>query len=229
MSDQLIGFTFSAAWLWLILGTLFRIFIWLRARTDLSIVLAPAPTTNAGIARRLLLEILVFRSLWRASPITGIASLALHYGLLLILLMHLRFLFDTLPLWVVPFIQFSLWFALASALGIVVLLIRRVVIDRIRYVSSPSDYLHLLLLLAIVVSGSLLKRVWPTDLQAVGEFLRGTFHISWQPLPAHAGLMVHLLLVLLLLLVFPISKLVHGLGIVFTPTFVQKDRNGKSK
>ena len=85
------------------------------------------------------------------------------------------------------------------------------------------------LLGAILVSGTLLKRVWPTDLARVGAWLRGTLALDWQPLPAHAGLWTHLGLVAALLLVFPISKLVHAPGVAFAPTFHQRDRAGRGR
>lgn len=225
--DRIIGIAFTAAFIWVVLGTLFKTFVWMRSRSSLTIVLAPAPTSYLGVAGRLLLELFTFRSLWRASPLTWIASLAMHYGFLLILLMHLRFVFKNLPLWLVPLIQYSGWAALCMLGGLSILFMRRVLVDRIRYVSSPSDYLHLLLLFFLALSGVLLKRIWPTDLYAAGEFLRGALSFSWQPLPDHTGLLVHVLLVLLLLLIFPVSKLVHGIGILFAPTFVQRDAAGK--
>ncbi len=223
--DHGIGIAFSLALLWLLIGCGYRMVIWLRARSDLSLALGSAPRNRFGVVTRLFLELFIFRSLWRGDRITWAASIAFHYGLLLVLLMHLRFVINPLPLWLVPIIGISLWGSLAMLIGLSLLLIRRVLVDRIRYISSPSDYLHLLMLLAIAVSGLILKRVWPTDLYQVGEFLRGSIHFSWQPLPGHGGLITHLVLVLVLLLVFPISKLMHGIGIAFAPTFVQRDRH----
>jgi len=221
--DIALGVAYTLALLWLVCGTVFRTTIWLRSRSRFLIPLAPAPVSHAGVAGRLALELFTFRSLARASKTTWLASLAFHYGLLWLLFVHLRFVFEVLPLFLVPFIQFSGLASLCFMLGLSVLLLRRLLVDRIRYISSPSDYLHLLLLLAIGLSGTLLKRVWPSSLTEVGEFLRGVFTLGWAPLPDHAGLLLHLLLVLVLMLIFPISKLVHGVGVVFSPTFNQRD------
>lgn len=108
-------------------------------------------------------------------------------------------------------------------LGLFILLLRRVLVDRVRYISSPSDYLHLVLLMSIALSGFALKRYWPVNTSSVGEFLRGAITLQWQSLPDSAVLVVHLLCVLLLFFVFPISKLLHGIGIVFSPTLNQRD------
>jgi nitrate reductase gamma subunit len=44
-----------------------------------------------------------------------------------------------------------------------------------------------------------------------------------QPLPVHPGLMIHLLLVALLMILFPFSKLLHAPGVFFSPTRNQAD------
>lgn len=225
MFDIAFGIVYSLALLWLLAGTVFRTTIWLRSRSRFLIPLTPAPRSNSGVAARLALELFIFRSLARASKITWLASLAFHYGLLWVLIVHLRFVFDTLPLVLLPFIHYSGWATFCLLAGMLVLLARRLLVDRIRYISSPSDYLHLLLLLAIALSGTLLKRVWPANLFEVGEFLRGAIRVHWAPMPDHIGVWVHLTLVLVLLLVFPVSKLIHGVGIVFSPTFNQRDRS----
>lgn len=225
--DYVVGIAYTAALIWLISGTLFRVVVWLRSRSELSIPLAPAPSTRVGVAGRLALELFIFRSLWRASRITWAASLAFHYGLLLVLLMHLRFVVDYLPIWLLPVLRISGWATVALMTGLLALFLRRCLVDRLRYISAPSDYLHLVLIMSIAASGILLKRVWPTDLYQVGNFLRGALTFSWQSLPDHIGLVVHLMLVLLLLLIYPISKLVHSAGIFVTPTFTQRDSRGK--
>ena len=219
---------FTLAIGWFVLGTAWRVRVWLVTPSPLPIPLAPAPRGRAGVAARLTVEILLFRSLARASLATWAPAILFHYGLLVVLIVHLRFLFPVLPTWLVPFLVASGWATLATALGLGALLARRAFVDRVRRVSAPSDYLHVVLLLAIVASGAALKRLWPVELYPVGEFVRGVATLDWQPLPLagtmpHAGLLVHLLGVLALLLVFPISKLVHAPGIAFAPTFHQRD------
>lgn len=220
---------YAVALVWLVAGLGLRVANWVRTPQPSPIPIAPAPRGYAGVVMRLLAEVLLFRSLARANRTTWAASVAMHWGLLLVLVVHLRFLAPVLPLRLVPFLAISGWATLAALTGIAVLGARRALVDRMRYISVPSDWGHLLLLAAILVSGTLLKRAWPVDLAAVGRWLRGTLGFDWQPLPAHAGLLVHLGLVALLLLVFPISKLVHAPGIVFAPTFHQRDRAGRGR
>ena len=205
---------------------LFRLWQWVSTPSPLPIPLSPAPRTRTGVTVRLLTEILTFRALARGDKLTWGLSLLFHYGLLLVVLMHVRFLIPVLPVFMVPILFISGWAALASTIGLGGLLLRRFANDRLRYISAPSDYLHLVLLLLIVGSGVLLKRVWPVDLFAVGQFLRGTLTLAWQPLPSSFGVYLHVSLVLLLIIIFPISKLVHGPGILFSPTLNQRDPHG---
>ena len=54
-------------------------------------------------------------------------------------------------------------------------------------------------------------------------FFLGLMLFSWQELPADPVLLVHLTLVASLMIVFPVSKLLHAPGILFSPTLNQAD------
>ena len=92
-----------------------------------------------------------------------------------------------------------------------------------RYISTPSDHLHLALLIAIGATGLGMRFVRPTDIVGVKAFILGLMRLEIQPLPADPVLLVHLALVALLLIVFPISKLMHAPGLFFSPTRNQAD------
>jgi len=62
-----------------------------------------------------------------------------------------------------------------------------------------------------------------TDIVAVKAFFLGLVRFDWQPLPAGTVLYAHLSLVLLLLVIFPFSKLLHAPGLFFSPTRNQVD------
>nr|MDJ0957860.1 hypothetical protein [Arenicellales bacterium] len=76
----------------------------------------------------------------------------------------------------------------------------------------------LLLIIAITASGLLMKYVWHTDIVALKKFVLGMMAFSWAPLPADPLLIIHLILVVILMLVFPFSKLLHAPGVFFSPT-----------
>ncbi len=107
--------------------------------------------------------------------------------------------------------------------GLVGLLARRIVVDRVRYISSPSDHLFLLLLLGIGGSGLFMKYVAHTYIVALKACTLGLILFDWQPLPADPILLTHLSLVAALMIVFPFSKLLHAPGLFFNPTRYQVD------
>jgi nitrate reductase gamma subunit len=107
--------------------------------------------------------------------------------------------------------------------GLAGLWARRFLVDRVRTISTPSDHLHLALLIAIGLSGLAMRFVAPTDIVAVKAFMLGLARFSIQPLPADPLLLLHLTLVATLMIIFPISKLLHAPGLFFSPTRHQTD------
>ncbi|GIT23983.1 MAG: hypothetical protein CM1200mP41_00270 [Gammaproteobacteria bacterium] len=67
--------------------------------------------------------------------------------MLIALLEHLRYISEPVWWWIVAIQWIGLYAGIAMCLGLVGLAVRRIVVDRIRYISAPSDHLMLLLLL----------------------------------------------------------------------------------
>ncbi|MCG6887911.1 MAG: respiratory nitrate reductase subunit gamma, partial [Proteobacteria bacterium] len=99
----------------------------------------------------------------------------------------------------------------------------RIFVDRVRYISSPSDYLMLLLILGIAVTGMMMSFVAHTDIVHLKEFILGLIYFNWQPVPTDPLLLIHLSLIIVLMIIFPISKLLHAPGVFFSPTRNQVD------
>ncbi|MBU1691209.1 MAG: respiratory nitrate reductase subunit gamma, partial [Gammaproteobacteria bacterium] len=112
-------------------------------------------------------------------------------------------------------------FAMVAGLG--GLWARRFLVDRVRYISTPSDHLMLVLLIGIGLTGLGMSFVAHTDIVGVKDFFLGLMVFDLRPLPADPVLLVHLSLVALLMVIFPISKLLHAPGIFFSPTRNQTD------
>ena len=189
----------------------------------LKIPTTPAPTTTSGVAFRLAREVVLFESLFKANKWIWVFGWIFHFGLLLVLLRHLRYFVNPVPE-VLAFIQpFGILAAFAMVAGLAGLWARRIVVPRIRYISAPSDHLMLALLLAIGLSGMAMKFVAHTDIVAVKAFFTGLMTLELRPLPADPLLIVHLTLVAVLMIIFPFSKLVHGAGLFFSPSRNQVD------
>lgn len=216
--SALFSVLFYAAFVVLVAGVLRRALIYKRTPSPLVIPTTPAPVTRAGVAGRMFREVVFFESLFKGSKWSWLFGWLFHFGMLVVLVRHLRYFTDPVWGWVALMQWLGVYAGMAMLLGLTGLLIRRAAVDRLRYISAPSDYLMLILLIAIAGTGLLMKYVWHTDIMALKAFVLGMMTFQWAPLPADPLLLLHLLLVIVLMLVFPISKLLHAPGIFFSPT-----------
>ena len=153
------GILFWVATLILVIGVANKVRLYWNTPSPLKIPTMPAPRTQQGVVLRIAREIFLFQSLYRADKLLWIISIVFHYCMLLIVLRHLRYFLD--PVWgIIGFIQpFGLYASFGFVLALVGLLARRFLIDRVRYISAPSDYLMLVLLIVIGGSGLMMKFV----------------------------------------------------------------------
>jgi nitrate reductase gamma subunit len=214
---------FLGATLVLVLGLARKIVQYARTPAPLKIPTTPAPVNQTGVVLRMFREVVLFESLFKSTKWTWIFSWMFHMGLFLVLARHVRYFID--PVWLpIQLIQpFGKYAGFAMVAGLAGLLIRRVFVDRVRYISSPSDYLWLLLLIFIGVSGATMTFLIHTDVVAVKQFFTGFWTFSGGDLPMDPILLVHLALVAVLMLLLPFSKLLHIPGVFFSPTRNQVD------
>jgi nitrate reductase gamma subunit len=219
---------FYLATILLVFGLVRKIVQYAQTPAPLKIPTTPAPVTKSGVVVRMASEVVLFNSLFKSSKWTWIFGWMFHLSLLLAFFRHLRYVISPdsflWPLVNLEIVQsFGKYAGFAMIIGLLGLFGRRIFVDRVRYISSPSDYLMLLLLLAIGGSGMLMSFVAHTDIVHLKEFMLGLIYFDWQPLPADPQLLIHLSLIILLMIIFPISKLLHAPGVFFSPTRNQVD------
>ena len=206
---------------------------------------APIDNPDTGImaAIRVAIEALTFRSLLRNSRshvsagrlefsearLLWLASLALHWSLLVIVLRHLRFVLQPTPFFVPPLDALDGFLRIGAppllitdvllVAALLYLLGRRLANPLLRYMSLLTDYFALLLLLGIALSGMAMRYAAPVDLVSVKQLALAlaAFH-PVVPLAPSALLLVHLLLVSTLAIYLPFSKLAHFGGVFLSPT-----------
>ncbi|MBD3609226.1 MAG: respiratory nitrate reductase subunit gamma [Gammaproteobacteria bacterium] len=194
-----------------------------RTPAPLKIPTTPAPVTKGGVVVRMAKEVVLFASLFKSNKWIWIFGWMFHFALLLVLLRHLRYFTDPVWEWVALIQPFGKYAAFAMLAGLAGLWARRIVVDRVRYITGPSDHLMLALLVGIGITGALMTYVSHTDIVAVKAFFIGLITFNWQPLPTDGVLLAHLGLVVALMIVFPFSKLLHAPGVFFSPTRNQVD------
>ncbi len=204
------------------------------------------PHTTLGVIGRMALEILFFRSLFRNTRselqkgprlVYGntkwlwLAGLAFHWSFLLILMRHLRFFTDPVPVFVLLLQEMDGFFQIYVPVlymtdilivgALTYLFLRRVVIPQIRYISLAADYFPLFLILGIAVSGVLMRYFIKVNVMDVKELTMSL--VAFRPvIPAGSGIglifWIHLLFVCTLVAYFPFSKLMHAGGVFLSPT-----------
>lgn len=204
-------------------GVAFRIYEYIRTPAPLLIPTTPAPTTNSGVVMRMAREVVLFESLFKSNKWIWLFGWLFHVGLALVLLRHVRYFQEPVWFWVEFLQPFGKYASFMMIAGLAGLWARRFLVDRVRYISTPSDHLMLALLIAIGMSGMSLTFVAHTDIVALKAFALGLLTFDWHPVPADGALLIHLALVALLMIIFPVSKLLHAPGIFFSPTRNQKD------
>jgi nitrate reductase gamma subunit len=207
----------------LVFGLAYRIYTYAKTPAPLKIPTTPAPTTQSGVVLRMAREVVFFESLFKGNKWIWIFGWTFHFGLFLVTLRHLRYFMD--PVWTpIQLIQpFGIYAGFAMVFGLAGLWARRFLVDRVRYITAPSDHLMLGLLILIGLTGLMMSFVWHTDIVAVKNFFLGLMTFTLNPLPTDPLLLLHLLLVVVLMLVFPFSKLLHAPGLFFSPTRNQVD------
>ena len=207
----------------LILGLAARVRRYARTPVPLKIPTTPAPVTRTGVVARMAKEVVFFESLFKASKWSWLFGWIFHAALLLVILRHLRYFTDPVWFWVTWAQPAGIYAGFAMLAGLAGLWVRRIAVERIRYISAPSDHLMLLLLIGIAATGLMMKYVAHTDIISLKAFVLGLVYFDWQAIPADPVLLVHLSLVLVLMIVFPYSKLLHAPGVFFSPGRNQVD------
>jgi nitrate reductase gamma subunit len=219
----LAGFGFLA-------GLGYRLVSWRRAPPPPPMTLYP--TLGSG-PMGLVKQALFFPGLYRSDRILWFLSWTFHAFLALALLGHLRVatglidrLLASLGIGSSGVAAFSA--AAGSLAGIVllatvaILLARRLVVARAREISGIPDFFALLLLLAVVVSGDLM-RLGGQPIDLIQTRAWAVSLLSFSPVvPSHPAFLLHVFCAEVLILYMAFSKLMHFGGIFFTLALIKK-------
>ncbi len=207
-----------------------------------------SPYSTFGVIGRMALEILLFRSLFKNNRVgfsdgggyqkiyykwvvwLWLFAILFHYAFLVTVVRHLRFFTEPVPFFVemlstvdgimqvgAPgmFLSGVVLLAMAS-----LLLVRRIALPKLKYMSLAADYFPLLLIIGIAITGILMRHFVKVDVGAVKELTMGlaTFRPSIPEGGISAVFYVHLFFVSILLAYIPFSKLMHMGGVFLSPT-----------
>ncbi len=202
------------------------------------------PSSTLGVIVRMAFEVFLFRSLFRntRTELRGgpklsyasakwlwMAGLAFHWTFLIILVRHLRFFLEPVPFPIKILESLDSFFQVGAPLlyltdvifllAVTYLLLRRLFIPTLRYISLPADYFPLFLIIGIGATGVLTRYFFKVSVIGVKELTMGLVTLN-PKIPEGIGVIfyIHLFLVSILFAYFPFSKLTHMAGVFLSPT-----------
>lgn len=205
-----------------VLGVAWRIVRWCQAPAAATTLFPTARTTATG-RRRLAVEVCLLRGAHASDFWLWAGAWPLHVALLLLAVGHVRAFVDFPGLWrslgLTPAAVDTLAAVSGGAVGLVAmaacfyLLGRRLLVKRVREITRSEDMLTLLLLLAVILSGNIMRFGPHTDLPAIRAYFASLASLHAVPMPDVPGFATHFLLVQLLAVWAPWSKLMHMPGL----------------
>jgi len=220
----------------LLIGTIWRLWQWFSVPLPLRIGLSPSPQTQCSFLGRIAGEVLVFKTFFSSDRARWFIIWPFHLVALLTIVHHLLgFSQDLLvkagaavnlsAMSVALFIlALSAWFLIIFLFYILIYRISR---SEVRKMSSFSDYFALFLILGVIIAGTYMTFFSYTTSTAnwsdtALRWAQGlvTFHPS--PIGSLA-FSIHFLLVQILFIYFPFSKLFHPLGQIASTMMTPKE------
>ncbi len=220
---------FAGAMIW-------RVRTWVRLSQP-AMTLFPAPPTAQANTVNTVQEALFFKSLFKADRALWTFAWVFHAVLALVFIGHLRVVANVDGLFTGMGMSetsiHSMSAGIGGAAGVVLcvtgllLLGRRLFLQRAREISGPGDYAALALIGAILVTGNMM-RFGPGhfDLGLTRDYFAGlaTFSgVAGAEALRHNVFLFHMGLAFLLVMVIPFSKILHFGGIFFTQQLLRKN------
>jgi nitrate reductase gamma subunit len=213
-------------------GMAYRLRAWKKAPQPAKMTLFPAGEPGANVGK-VISEALLFPSLFKGDKSLWAMSWVFHATLALVFFGHMRVLTGAIDRLLIGFGMTAdgvTWMSstFGGAAGVilaataVLLLVRRFTVQRAREITLVGDFVILALLLAIIMTGNLMRF-------SGSHFDLAQTHVwAWSVLtfspkvPADGMFLWHALLAQLLIIFIPFSKILHFGGIFFTQALVKR-------
>lgn len=220
-----------------LVGMFYRFYTW-KALASPPMTLFPAPPTERDNTINTVKEVLFFKSLFSGDRVLWVIAWVFHAVLLLIFFGHFR-VFTGMIDSTLQFLGMSpagitaMSGGAGGAAGLLILLAtillvaRRMTLPRVREITGPADYIALLLIAAIIITGNMMRFVAAQHFELAESreyfFNLASFgNVMEAAALQHDMFLLHMCLALLLILCMPFSKILHFGGIFFTHQLLRK-------
>jgi len=216
-------------------GMAYRFYTWKKLPSP-PITLFPAPPNEKANAVNTLLEAVLFKSMFKGDRVLWVFAWVFHAVLLLIFVGHFRVFTNVDGLLMKLGMSEEAIRAMSAGAGgaaglaillaTILLLARRLAVPRVRDITGLADYLALLLIGAIIITGDMMRfGAEHFDLAITREYFANLAlfgHVSGAPLLKNNVFLLHMCLALLLIACIPFSKILHFGGIFFTHQLLRR-------
>lgn len=176
--------------------------VWCRASDNIKDLAHPDKRTGPIVLVLTLLDLLFFRRLFNSDKALWFGSWPFHLCMLLVILRHMKYFMEPVPVCVRYVQPFGLAAGYALPFTAAYLIIFRLLSDKKDYV-SPSNYFVLASVLLISISGVLMRTYFRAGLPDVKGFIMGILTFSPQAVPASPLFILHFLMLIVLIPVLP--------------------------
>ncbi|MCP4727034.1 MAG: hypothetical protein GY863_18485 [bacterium] len=210
-------------------GMIYRIRIWMKLPKP-GMTLFPAPENGTFIC--VLKETFFFPGLFKSDKVFWGGAWFFHVLLFFIFIGHVRVVTDFPALWAAIGLSTegvnTMSATTGGAAGVLIfiltifLLIRRLSVQRVKEITSSGDYLTLMLVMAILMTGNIMRFGEHFDLAITREYFSSLFTFSLLTFPENNMFLLHFFLAQLLIVYIPFSKLLHFGGIFFSQSLIRR-------
>lgn len=204
-------------------GIVYKLVCWLAVPAPFPATVFPVPGSLSDRWSVFLQEILLFKSLYRHNKLLWLLSWMMHGSLALIVAGHIvGIYFFGQQFTVLGFSReasraLSYFSGMAAGTVLIIalfgLMVRRLYDDAARATSDWSNYLEIGLLVGIALTGIGLRlSITGYDFVLIRDYIAGIVLFHPLPIPGSLWFWWHFLLVNILMMYLPYSKLIHGLG-----------------
>ncbi len=213
----------------------YRLYVW-RKLPSPAMTLFPMAETPGANRLNTLKEVTLFRSLFRGDRLLWSFAWVFHVVLALIFMGHLRVFANVDGVLLSAGVSEAGIQLMSSGVGglagvvvvvtALLLLVRRLVVKRVREITGYGDYLALLLIGAILITGNMMRfGAEHFDLTVTRDYFAAlaTFRGVGDVEVLNSNVfIVHMGLALVLMICIPFSKILHFGGVFFTHHLIRK-------
>ncbi len=216
----------------LVVGLAMRLLKWNKAPAG-KMTIFPGASTTGEMITQIGKEVLIFRGLFKGNKGLWAGSWVFHAMLAFICVGHIRVVWEAL-FFLPPEGQKLVSSLTGGTFGIVVLLAatylfaRRLMVGSVREISDVEDYIALVLIIAIVLTGDAMRFLPAAHIDLAAEtrpYFTALFTFGAAGsfvVPSNPWFLVHFFLGQLLFLYLPFSKFLHIPGVFYSQALIQK-------